>query len=256
MHPGTFTNNTSLRNTSLPNFNRVKAPNNYFVYDVNTINEYKTGVSDGVYYLTILDATNIPEIAPYNDRSKFAFSQPIKNLFPQYDRDNPNSNPDSAEVYASSQTLGNVDIDDPKNSLTRFVASQGQIDLAVGFGITDIVSTGVGTAHTIFTKTEHGLNRITKLSITAAGAGYGNNTGSVESLYNATLTGGSGIDASARITVNSSGSVTGVEVMDSGTNYSQGDVLTVTGLTTYTPFTSSTLTVDKIYDNNWRYSKN
>ena len=247
--PGTFANNTSLRNTSLPNFNRVKAPNNYFVYDVNTINEYKTGVSDGVYYLTILDATNIPEIAPYNDRSKFAFSQPIKNLFPQYDRDNPNSNPDSAEVYASSQTLGNVDIDDPKNSLTRFVASQGQIDLAVGFGITDIVSTGVGTAHTIFTKTEHGLNRITKLSITAAGAGYGNNTGSVESLYNATLTGGSGIDASARITVNSSGSVTGVEVMDSGTNYSQGDVLTVTGLTTYTPFTSSTLTVDKIYDN-------
>ena len=69
-NPGTFSNNTSQRNTSLPNFNRVKAPNNYFIYDVNTINEYKTGVQDGVYYLTIVDATNTPTIAPYNDRTE------------------------------------------------------------------------------------------------------------------------------------------------------------------------------------------
>ena len=248
-NPGTFSNNTSQRNTSLPNFNRVKAPNNYFIYDVNTINEYKTGVQDGVYYLTIVDATNTPTIAPYNDRLKFAFPQPIKDLFPQYDRDNPNSNPDAAIAYASSRILGNVEIDDPKHSLTRFVASQGQVDLAVGFGITDIVSNSAGTAHTIFTKTEHGLNRITNVSITAAGQGYGNNTGGVESLYNATLTGGNGIDASARITVNSSGAVTGVEIMNPGSDYLVGDVLTISGTSTFTPFVNATVTVDKILNN-------
>ena len=251
-NPGTFSNNTSQRNTSLPNFNRVKAPNNYFIYDVNTINEYKTGVQDGVYYLTIVDATNTPTIAPYNDRLKFAFPQPIKDLFPQYDRDNPNSNPDAATAYASSRTLGNVEIDDPKHSLTRFVASQGQVDLAVGFGITDIVSNSAGTAHTIFTKTEHGLNRITNVSLVGgapAGQGYGNNTGSVESLYNATLTGGNGVDASARITVNSSGAVTDVEIMNPGSDYLVGDLLTITGTSTFSPFVSAQVRVDNILNN-------
>ena len=251
-NPGTFSNNTSQRNTSLPNFNRVKAPNNYFIYDVNTINEYKTGVQDGVYYLTIVDATNTPTIAPYNDRLKFAFPQPIKDLFPQYDRDNPNSNPDAATAYASSRTLGNVEIDDPKHSLTRFVASQGQVDLAVGFGITDIVSNSAGTAHTIFTKTEHGLNRITNVSLVGgapAGQGYGNNTGSVESLYNATLTGGNGVDASARITVNSSGAVTNVEIMNPGSDYLVGDLLTITGTSTFSPFVSAQVRVDNILNN-------
>ena len=251
VNPGTFTNNTSQRNTSLPNFNRIKAPNNYFVYDVDTINEYKTGVQDGVYYLTVVDATNTPKIAPYTDRNKFSFAQPIKDLFPQYDRDNPNSNPDAATAYASAKVLGDVEIDDPKHSLTRYVASQGQVDLAVGFGITDIVSNSAGTAHTIFTKAEHGLNRITKLSITDAGAGYGNNTGGVESLYNASLINGNGVDASARITVNASGNITDVELMNPGTDYLVGDVLTVSevGIATFAPFTSSTLTVDNIYDN-------
>ena len=249
VNPGTFTNNTSQRNTSLPNFNRVKAPNNYFVYDVDTINEYVTGVQDGVYYLTVVDSTNTPDIAPYTDRNKFSFAQPIKDLFPQYDRDNPNSNPDAAIAYASAKVLGNVEIDDPKHSLTRFVASQGQVDLAVGFGITDIVSNSAGSAHTIFTKTEHGLNRITKVSITAAGQGYGNNTGGVESLYNASLTGGNGVDASARITVNSSGAVTAVEIMNSGSDYLVGDVLTISGTTTFTPFVNATVTVDEILNN-------
>ena len=249
VNPGTFTNNTSQRNTSLPNFNRLRAPNNYFIYDINTISEYKTGIQDGVYYLTIVDATNTPEIAPYNDRLKFAFPQPIKDLFPQYDRDNPNSNPDAAIAYASSRILGDVEIDDPKNSLTRFVASQGQVDLAVGFGITNIVSNSAGTAHTIFTKTEHGLNRITNVSISAAGSGYGNNTGGVESLYNATLSNGNGVDASARITVNSSGSVTSVEVMNPGSDYLVGDVLTITGITTYSPFSPARVTVNNILNN-------
>ena len=88
------------------------------------------------------------------------------------------------------------------------------------FGITDIVSDSNGIGHTIFTKTEHGLNRITNLNISAAGSGYGNNTGGVESLYNVALTGGNGVDASARITVNSSGAITDIELMNSGSDLS------------------------------------
>ena len=60
-------------------------------------------------------------------------------------------------------------------------------DFGVGIGITDIVSNPTGTAHTIFTNIDHGLNRIATVSIASSGAGYGNGTGVVENLYNAVL---------------------------------------------------------------------
>ena len=249
-NPGTFTNNTSQRTTSLPNFQRVQAPNNYYIYDFDTVREYQNGVQDGIYYLTIVDSTNTPTIAPYTDRNQFAFSQPIKDLYPQYDRDNPNSNPKPATSYAKSNVVGEVVIDDVKNSLTRHVASQGQIDLAVGAGITDIVSSPTGLAHTIFTSFDHGLNRITGFQIIDGGAGYGNGTGTVESLYNASFAGiTSGTNASARVTVSTGGTVTGVELMHPGTNYKVGDVLTIVGTATTTGHSACSVAVTSIYNN-------
>ena len=247
--PGTFTNNTSLRTIDLPNFQRVRAPNNYYIYEVETVRQYDAGTQDGIYYLSIVDATSTPTIAPFTDRSEFAFSQPIQKYYPQYNRDNPDSDPQNAITYAPAEKLGQVVVDDVQNSLTKTTVDRGLYDLSVGAAVTDIVSNSAGTAHTIFTNIEHGLNRITTLSINAAGTGYGNGTGG-ENLYNATLTGSAtGSNATARITVNASGEMTSAEVMSHGTNYAVNDILTVTGTATTTGFSAGTVKVDNIYNN-------
>ena len=249
--PGIFTNNTSIRTTALPTFKRLRAPNNYYVYDVETVREYKAGVQDGVYYLTIIDATNTPTIAPFTDRNEFAFSQPIQRLFPQYNRDNIDSDPQPAISYAPAEELGTTVVDDVQNSITKTTVDRGLYDLSIGAGITDIVSNSAGTAHTIFTDVDHSFNRITAVSVTPGNAGfaYGNGTGG-ESLYNATLTGSAtGQNATARITVLADGSISSAEIMNSGTNYQVGDILTVSGTETTAGFVPGSLTVDAIYDN-------
>ena len=250
-NPGTFTNNTSQRTTSLPTFQKVKVPSNYYVYDIDTVREYQNGIQDGVYYLTIVDSTNVPDISPYTDSSKFAFSQPVKDLYPQYDRDNPNSDPKEALSYATAETIGKVDVDDVKNSITKKAVTNVENDLAIGIAITDIKSNSAGTAHTIYTSVEHGLNRVISFQIVNGGAGYGNGTGGVENLYNATFTGAgvTGRNASARVTVDGSGAITDLELMDPGSNYKVGDNLSVVGIATTTGYSVASVAVTSIYNN-------
>jgi len=252
--PGTFTNNTSSRTTSLPTFQRTQSKYNFYVYESEQISEYKASEQDGVYSLTVVDASNTPTVTPFNDSSKFSYSSPITNLYPQYDRDNPNSNPTAAISYALPSPLGEVVADDPKNSITRNTLDRVYWDYGVGVGLTDIVSvyTDVGTAKTstLYTNIPHGLNRITKVSISSAGAGYGNGLSSSEDLYNAILgVSTTGNYATARITVNTSGEITGVKIMDGGTGYKAGDYISVLGTATTTGFTTATLKVDEIWDN-------
>ena len=249
--PGSFLNNTSVRTKALPTYKKVRAKKTFYVYDVEQIKEYKTGEQDGIYYLTVIDSGNTPAVAPFNDSDKFAFSAPVINLYPQLDRDNPTSNPDSSQTYASANILGEVSVDDPQNSITRQSLEKLNHAFHVGCGITDIVSNPTGTAHTIFIDRDHGYQSIAKCTVTSAGSGYGNGTGAVENLFNATLsdtpTGGKG--ASARITVNVSGEMTAVKIMNGGTNYQVGDVLNVTGTATTTGFSGGTVTVTHIENN-------
>lgn len=248
--PGAFTNNTSERTTSLPTFQRVEAENNFYVYDVQNIIPYVTGVQDGVYYVTIVSASNTPAVSPFNDSTQFSFSDPVEELYPQNDRDNPVSDPSASETYAGPDLLGQVVVDEHRNSITKKAIERVYRDFGIGVGITDIVSTAAGTAHTIYTSHDHGLNAITSLSITTAGSAYGNGTGSAENLYNATLTNSAtGKNATARITVNASGEITAIKLMSGGTNYVVGDVLNVTGTATTTGFSTATVTVAAITDN-------
>ena len=111
--PGDFTNNTSVRTTT-PTFQRVKNDSSFYVYDVEQIKEYKQGEQDGIYYLTVIDSSNKPSVAPFNGSDNFTFSQPVLNLYPQLDRDNPISEAYLAQSYALPDQLGKVVIDDPK----------------------------------------------------------------------------------------------------------------------------------------------
>ena len=248
-NPGLFTNDTSNRVTTLPTFQKISGNVNFYIYDVNQITEYVSGEQDGVYYLTGLAADNAPLVAPFNDREKFSFSQPITDLFPQFDRDNPESDLKASRSYALPDPLGEVVVDDLKKSVTKESVDRLLRDSGAGIGITDIVSTD-STTHVIHTQSDHGLNRITSVSITDAGVGYGNSTGGTEYLYNATLIGSStGYNATARLTVNAGGNMTNVEIMSGGTGYVVGDTLSVTGTAVSTGINTGTVTVSSVYNN-------
>ena len=248
--PGTFTNNTSVRTTDLPTFKRIRANKTFYIYDVEQIKEYKTGEQDGIYYLTVIDSANTPVVSPFNDSDRFSFSQPIINLYPQLDRDNPVSDSNASQSYALSDVIGKVSIDDSKNSITRKSLERLNHSFHIGCGITDIVSNSAGTAHTIFLDRDHSYNSVAVCSITNTGSGYGNGTGAEENLYNAVLGPNTmGQSATARVTVSAAGSITDVKIMNGGSNYFVGEVLTVTGTATTTGFSQGTVTVQHIQNN-------
>jgi len=245
--PGTFTSDTSTRTTDLPYYKRKRYSDTYYVYRINESKKYIAGKQDGVYYLTLVNASNSPTV---NFFSGEKFSQPVKNLFPQTNRDEPVSDPKSSKSFASSGLVGEVSSNDPQNSVTRETIDKYLNDYSIGSNVSDIISV-TGTAHTIHTAIDNGLNRIVGVSTVTAGAGYG--SGSAGDIYNAKLVsiGSSvtGVNATAKLTVDSNGTITAVKIMDGGSAYGIGNTLAVVGVTTFSPFTQAVLQVDKIYDN-------
>ena len=247
-NPGTFVNNVSTRTTSLPRFVRKQYRETLIVYRAQQIEPYIPGEQDGVYHLLVVNASNSPSVAPFTG---LRFSQPIQNLYPQLNRDNPVSDPKAATSFALSNPIGQVVVDDPQSSITKESLSKGLIDFGVGVGLTDIVSSSTGIAHTFHTAIDHGFNPITSVGITSAGLAYGVGSGGVENLYNARLVGfaGSttGANATARITVNASGSITAVKIIDGGSAYGIGNTLAVVGVATTSGFVQGYVTVTGVY---------
>ena len=246
-NPGTFLNDTSARNTELPYFRRKKYSNTYYVYRIEESQNYVAGQQDGIYYLTLVNASNTPTASPFTGES---FSQPVTNLFPQTNRDTPISDPDETKCFASSDLIGEVVVDDPQHSITKETTNKMLCDSDVGSALVDIVSS-TGIAHTIYTDIDHGLNRITKLSIVNGGSAYG--SGSSGSFYNARLVGfgGSvtGDHATAKINFDATGTITSLQIMDGGSAYGIGNIMSVVGVTTSANHVPAVVRVDSIYNN-------
>jgi len=77
----------------------------YYIYSVETHQVFERGVTDGIYYLTILNASVSPSTSNFNE---FAFSQATVDLYPAFDRDNPVADPTASVSIASNETLGVV----------------------------------------------------------------------------------------------------------------------------------------------------
>ena len=252
--PGTFTNNTSQRTTSLPTFKKKNLPGNYQCYDVTTINEYKNGEQDGIYYLSLVNCDVKPTVSPFNNKD-FSFQQPVRNLYPQLDRDNPRSMAESSVCYAVPDNIGTVEINEPQRSITGETLEKLFDETGIGVGVTGIISNNVGTAYTIFTEHDHGLNRITRPVIDNPGAGYGDGSTTIQYYYNAKLenisAGSIGRNATALVTVDgtSSGEIIDIAIMDGGSAYVEGGTFRVVGIATTTGFTVATGSVNKILDN-------
>jgi hypothetical protein len=245
--PGTFTNDTTTRTTALPHFRRKKFNDTYFVYRSEEAQKFIAGEQDGVYYLTLVNASNSPSVIPFENEK---FSQPVKELYPQVNRDNPVADPEETKSFASSSLIGEVLVNDVRNSITKETINKSFRDSDIGIGVTDIRSTSA-TNHTIFTSLDHGLNRITQVSITDPGAGYG--PGVPGDYYNATLVGFAGSTvgqfATAKVTLDGAGSITDIKIMDGGSAYGIGNTLTVTGIGITSGFSEAVITVSNVYNN-------
>ena len=245
--PGVFTNSTSTRTTTLPRFQRKSLAKNFNIYQSEEVIPYQAGKADGVYNLTVKGVSNAPEISYFTDMK---FSQPVADLYPQLDRDNPNSNPTATRTYAIREVIGEVVVNNQKDSLTRQSVTDGLNQIGLGVGITDIQSNSTGTAHTIFTKIDHGLNRVTQVSIGSSGANYGVGSGSTEQYYGVNLIGFAGSTtgkhANVRVTVHPTGGIVDVKIIDGGSAYAIGNTMTLSGLPKLASPTDASISVTQI----------
>ena len=287
--PGTFTViDTLTRSTNLPHFKRKNYNTSFYIQDSDEVQEYVSGKQDGIYYLTVLNASNSPSISPFTGEK---FNQSIKHLYPQVNRDNPVADPESTTSYAVSNPIGEVTVNDVRDSITKETVDSFLRDTSVGLGITNIITdvgvstnAGVGTikipvgtlnfpiskSHTVFTDVDHGFNGIQKVSIASSGAGYGTGGGSDETYYNAQLLNSAqlgvpiaagyavgvgsttGQHATARVTVDKhNGGITNITIMNAGSAFGIGNTMYVAGIgtTTAVAHIPAKITVSKINSN-------
>lgn len=220
---GTFIDNISTRGSGLPVFSRNEYDTTYTIYNVETIQEYSSGLQDGIYYLTCLIGNISPTISPFSVQK---FKQNINNIYPTIDKDNPNNDPLEAMSSASNRLIGKVIVNDSLNSITKEGIVNYIKDNRIGLGVTGAIGNSSGVS-TIFSLLNHNLNSLVSLSIVNPGSGYG--SGIVTTLYNVSLvgTGIAGQDATANVTVSAAGTITAISIVDGGSAYGIGNTMRV-----------------------------
>jgi hypothetical protein len=218
--PGTFTNNTNVRSTSLPRFERNDIQSNLYVYRTEVISPYIYNIQDGVYYAYVLNSSNQIE----QEFTSSKYNQNVVNLYPQLDKDNPNDNPPAAKSYAKRSPIGDVVTNSLKNSITRETVDKFYTSLNSGKKIIAVNYTS--TSATLTFDREHGLSGIATYSTISGGSGHTNGTYYNVKLFN---TAGAPNDvnwdgALANVTV-SGGSVVSAKITDGGSGYTNGETL-------------------------------
>jgi len=219
--PGTFIDNVSIRDQNLPVVARKTLKDTLSIYRVETLKAHEYNKQDGVYHLVCVDASISPIVNEFVDKK---FNQQIQDLYPQFDANNFNMDPDAASSFAVNNLIGKIVTNDLKKSITKESTNNFLVGNGIGYGVTGAISSASGVS-TIFTNVQHNLNSIISLGTPTAGSGYG--PGVSTTLYNVSLTGGSGEGATANVTVSAAQTVTGVTIVDGGSAYVVGNTLTI-----------------------------
>jgi len=257
--PGVFLNQVNQRTTqqqieALPTVQRSKAVDSFAVYRVQENRPHVPGTSgqDGVYNV-ILVCSSIPLDKDLGfGVSMKSFSQDVRNLYPQQDRDNYNSDPEPAITHASAKIIGDVVTSDKGRSITKESLGYFMQGQQVGYAATGAVITGSGnTTVTLFTDVEHNYNSIKGLELITPGAGYNNGSGIATVIYAADLENNAliGRNASAKITVSAAGTITEVSLVDGGCGYGIGNTMTISSFPAGAPSTVGVVSVTSIFNN-------
>jgi hypothetical protein len=218
---GTFTNNVSIRNTSLPRFERNDLKSNYYIYRNEIISPYIYNTQDGIYHLYVLKADN----AISSEFTGLRYSQNVVDLYPQLDKDNVDDNPKSAKTFAKRSPLGDVSTNDLKKSITRESTDQFIKDFGIGLKIsgvsTSFTSATAGIA-TITFERNHGFSGIITYSDLTGGSGYTNGTFYNVKLFNDGTSTWDG--ATAKVTI-AGGSIKSADIIDGGSGYTNNEQL-------------------------------
>ena len=232
-NPGAFTNDVNTRNqstlASLPLASREQYGNTFSVYRVDTIKKHISGTNgqDGVYHLTIITSnTGLPDTVGYGLSDK-KFNQDVRNLYPQTDRDNYVSDPEASSSFADYITIGKVITNDKKKSITKEALGYFIQNNSIGFGITGITLSGIGsTTLTLNTNVEHKLNSIKTINLTSGGSGQSG------SYYGAKITiGGVDTDATCNYTTSAGAIIaSSIEFIDFGSSFTVGQTIGIGNL--------------------------
>ena len=220
--------NTAIRSTSSPRFEKNDTKKNFYIYRKEVIKEYVPEISDGIYHLYTLSADNAAAPEQFTD---LKYGQNVTNLYPQLDRDNIDSNPQSSKSFALRSPLGKVETSDLKKSLTRET-----IDIfSKSMGIGKLVAADAsGENPTITFSRRHGLSKASTGEVTNAGISYGfgaswsgtvNNVKLLNGGQNLNDIGVSWKGATADVTVSTGNIVDNVKIVSSGSGYINGTAL-------------------------------
>ncbi len=218
--PGTYTAH-GARDNNLPVVARWKHKDTFTVYRSETVKAHDFQRQDGVYHLICVDSSISPTVNEFDSNK---FNQNITDLYPQFDADNFTMDPEHAASFAINEPIGKVVTNDLRNSITKEFTNTFIVGNRIGYAVTFAEgSTNAGITTISTGDVQHNLNTITSITLAAGGSGYG----SAGTLFNVHLTGGSGHGATGNATVNGSGQVTAVEIVDGGSGYTKGDTLSL-----------------------------
>jgi len=213
---GTYTNNTHVRSTSLPRFERNDIRKNLYIYRKQLITPYVDGIQDGVYHLFITDADQSIPV----EFTSYKYSQQIQDLYPQLDKDNYDDSSQSAVSFAKRSPIGEVVTNDLKKSITREALDKTLRAFGPGLSVSGVTtSSGIST---ITFDREHGFSGIVTYSSFAGGNGYNNGTFYNVKLFN---NGTSTWDGATAKVVISGGSIQALNIIAGGSGYTDGEEL-------------------------------
>jgi microcystin-dependent protein len=205
----------------LPVYQRNDIRSNLYIYRNDVISDYVKDEKDGIYHLYILNASNaLPGLF-----DETIFTQTPVDLYPQLDRDNLDSNPNSAKTFAKRSPIGDVVTNDLKKSITRETVDILCKDLNLGLDIQSITNPA-STSPTLNFQYRHGLGGALGGTLTNTTTNHTTGTYYNVKLYSdLDLSESSWKGATGRVTVGASGNVTEILIQNGGSGYVNGDSL-------------------------------